>query len=71
MTPSRRIAAISLLSIMLGAVLGLGSPKAAQAEKLPVDCSGRRTDCFSSRTCTEWVDHRCIEITSRFWYWYF
>ncbi len=70
MKPSCRVLAFSLLSILLGAVLGIGSPGTARAEKTPVDCSGRRSDCYTYRSCTEWADHRCLEITTRYWYWY-
>lgn len=70
MTPSRRMIATSLLCLLLGAVLALAGPPNAAAEKLPVDCSGRRSECFTQRTCTQWIDHVCYEITTSKWYWY-
>lgn len=70
MKPSHRTMAFSLLSVMLGAVLGLVGPRNAAAEKLPVDCSGGRADCYIYRVCSEWVNHRCMEIDTRYWYWY-
>jgi len=70
MRPSRKAIAVSLLGIMLGAVLGIGSPGAARAQKTPVDCSGHSSDCFTYRRCTQWVDHQCMEITTDYWYWY-
>jgi hypothetical protein len=71
MTPSRRTLAFTLLSLMLGAVLGLVEPGKAQAEKLPVDCSGRKSDCTTVRNCTQWVNHVCHEYTTNLWYWYY
>jgi len=70
MKPSRTIASISVLGITLGAVFGLSRPRVAQAEKLPVDCSGGRAECYTYRTCSQWVNHRCFEIDTRYWYWY-
>ena len=66
----RRTIAASLLAVLLGGMLGLVGPRTAAAEKLPVDCSGRRSDCFSQRVCTQWIDHVCYEITTSKWYWY-
>lgn len=71
MKPSRRTIAFSLLSVMLGAVLSLTGTGQASAQKLPVDCSGRKTDCTSVRTCSEWHDHVCYEYTTSLWYWYY
>lgn len=70
MKPIRRTIAFSLLSVMLGAVLGLVGPHKATAQKLPVDCSGRRSECTTIRSCSEWHDHVCYEITTSIWYWY-
>jgi hypothetical protein len=67
----RSLALVPLLGGVLGAALALTVPRTAVAEKLPVDCSGRRTSCFERRTCTQWVDHVCTERTTEFWYWYF
>jgi hypothetical protein len=71
MKPSFKVAAVSLLSMLLGAVLGVGNPRAAQAQKLPVDCSGRKSDCHTQRNCTQWSAHTCYEFTTNKWYWYY
>jgi hypothetical protein len=67
----RSLALVPLLGGALGATLALAVPRTMVAEKLPVDCSGRRTSCFERRTCTRWVDHNCTERTTDYWYWYF
>lgn len=37
-------------------------PAPLQAEKLPVDCSGTVTECYTHRTCAEWLqNNRCLE----------
>jgi len=71
MKPIRRTIAFSLLSVMLGAVLGLIGPHKATAQKLPVDCSGRKSPCTTVRVCSEWHDHVCYEYQTNHWYWYF
>lgn len=71
MKPNRRAIAFALLSVLLGAIAGLAGPRKAEAEKLPVDCSGRKTDCKLVKGCTEWHDHVCYEYTSNMWYWYY
>jgi hypothetical protein len=71
MRPSRRIITFSLVSTLLGAVLGLAAPPKARAQKLPVDCSGRKSSCTTVRVCSEWHDHVCYEFQTNFWYWYF
>ncbi len=68
---TRRAIAFSLLSVLLGAIAGLGGPRNAAAQKLPVDCSGRKSDCTTVRTCSEWHEHVCYEYTSNMWYWYY
>jgi hypothetical protein len=66
----RRITAAALASALVGAALGVVLPGRAQAEKLPVDCSGRNTACFDYRTCSWWVNHECWQWTTQYWYWY-
>ncbi len=66
----RRFLVLSVLSFGLGGALALAHPNAAQAEKLPVDCSGRFSTCTTIRNCTQWVDHVCYEFTTDYWYWY-
>jgi hypothetical protein len=67
----RRTIAASLLAVLIGSILGLAGPRRAAAQKLPVDCSGRRSDCFTQRNCTQWLDHVCYEISTSYWYWYY
>lgn len=67
----RRFSLLSLLAFVLGGALALARPGTAQAEKLPVDCSGRKSSCTDVRNCTRWVDHVCYEYTTSYWYWYF
>jgi hypothetical protein len=71
MKPPRRAIAFSLLSVALGAVLSLAGTSRASAQKLPVDCSGRKSDCTTVRSCTEWHEHVCYEYTANMWYWYY
>jgi len=70
MTAVTKAAAVSMLGMLIGAAIALGSPPPVAAEKLPVDCSGRVSECFKNTTCTEWVDHGCRERTTEYWYWY-
>jgi hypothetical protein len=70
MTSARKFLVATLSSLILGGALGLAGPSPAAAQKLPVDCSGRRSDCTTVRVCSEWHDHVCWEYTSSFWYWY-
>ncbi len=70
MRSTRRFLLLAVLGLGLGAALALLHPTTAAAEKLPVDCSGRRSDCTSVRNCTQWQDHVCYEYTTNFWYWY-
>lgn len=67
----RQFLLLFALGFGLGGVLAALSPSPAEAEKLPVDCSGRKTDCTTIRNCTKWVDHVCYEYTTNFWYWYY
>ena len=68
----RSLALIPLLGGILGATLALTLPSTAVAEKLPVDCSGRKTSCFERRQCTRYnSDHQCVERTTDFRYWYY
>ncbi|HWA55977.1 MAG TPA: hypothetical protein VG692_01925 [Gemmatimonadales bacterium] len=62
---------LSAAALVAGGALALIQPTSAQAEKTPVDCSGRRTECTTIRNCTEWHDHVCYELTTSFWYWYY
>jgi hypothetical protein len=70
MTPARKFFITILSSLTLGASLGLADPSSAAAQKLPVDCSGRKSECTTVRVCSEWHDHGCWEYTTSFWYWY-
>jgi hypothetical protein len=70
MRHSRNIAAAALFAALAAGTLTLARPTPAAAEKTPVDCSGRRTDCFLRKECTQWIGHTCYEYTSRMWYWY-
>ncbi len=46
-------------------------PAPLNAQKLPVDCSGRATECYTHRTCAEWVqNNRCLEYHTEVWRWY-
>lgn len=65
------LALFPLVGGLTGAALGLMTPQVAAAEKLPVDCSGRYTDCFERKQCTKYVEHQCTERTTEFWYWYY
>jgi hypothetical protein len=66
------LALIPLASGLTAAVLSLAAPQKVQAEKLPVDCSGRYKDCFERRQCTLYnQDHRCIQRTTDMWYYYY
>lgn len=67
----RKSLLLAVLSLGLGAGFAFFGPSTAQAEKLPVDCSGRKSDCTSVRNCTQWLDHVCYEYTTNFWYWYY
>lgn len=67
----RSLTLAPILGGALGAALALAAPRPAAAEKLPVDCSGRRASCFERRTCTQWTDHNCTERTTEYWYWYY
>lgn len=71
-----RFPSLSLLPLaggLAGAVLGLTVPQVLKAEKarLPVECSGRYTDCFERRVCTKWnSEHACVERTTEIWHYY-
>jgi hypothetical protein len=69
-----RLASLALLPLvggLTGAALGLMTPDTAVAEKLPVDCSGRYTDCFERKLCTRYnAEHNCTERTTEIWHWY-
>jgi hypothetical protein len=67
----RSLAFAPLLAGALGATVALATPRPAAAEKLPVDCSGRRSSCYERRQCTRYVEHVCVERTTEYWYWYF
>ncbi|MFN8651746.1 MAG: hypothetical protein U0133_07570 [Gemmatimonadales bacterium] len=71
MTSIRRFLVLSILSFGLGGTVALVHPSTAEAEKLPVDCSGRFSTCTTIRSCSEWHDHICYEYTTDYWYWYF
>ncbi len=66
----RKTLVLGGLSFALGAGLALVRPTPADAQKLPVDCSGRKSSCTTIRNCTQWLDHVCYEYTTSFWYWY-
>jgi hypothetical protein len=71
-----RFTSLTLLPLaggLAGAALGLTVPQVAQAEKerLPVECSGRYTDCFERKLCTRYnSEHACIERTTEMWHYY-
>lgn len=71
MKPTRRAIAFSLLSVLLGAIAGLGGARNAAAQKLPVDCSGRKSECALIKNCYQWYDHVCYAYETRLWYWYY
>ncbi len=49
----------------------LASPTALRAQKLPVDCSGSKSDCYTHRFCADWVSNeRCREFHTEIWRWY-
>lgn len=67
----RRFLLLSLLSFGAGSAFALAYPSIAEAEKLPVDCSGRKSSCTDVRSCSQWINHVCYEYTTTYWYWYF
>ncbi len=67
----RHLALLPVVAGVLTSALALFAPATAAAEKLPVDCSGRRTSCFEQRTCSRWDAHQCVERTTEYWYWYY
>lgn len=70
MRPSS-LALLPLAAGLTGAVLGLTVPQTAAAEKLPVDCSGKYTDCFERKLCTKYnAEHACVERTTEYWHYY-
>lgn len=66
------LALIPLAGGLTGALIGLSVPQTVQAEKrLPVECSGRYTDCFERRVCSRYnSDHECIERITEIWHYY-
>lgn len=54
---------------LLAGLAGGWAVRPAQAEKLPVDCSGRVGLCYEYSRCTE-GSLRCTEWTTTYWYWY-
>lgn len=69
-----RIRPLALLPVLVGIVstaLALTVAQPAAAEKLPVDCSGRRASCYERRSCTLYSSHVCTERTTEYWYWYY
>ncbi len=68
---TRHLAVLPHMAGLLTTALALVVPRPAAAEKLPVDCSGRRASCYEKRSCTLWSDHVCTERTTEYWYWYY
>ncbi len=67
----RQLALIPAAGLLAGTAIAGLAPRPAQAEKLPVDCSGRKTSCYEQRSCSQWINHVCYEYTSYFWQWYY
>ncbi len=54
---------------VLAGLAGGGALRPAEAQKLPVDCSGRASLCYEYSRCTEGTV-RCTEWPVTYWYWY-
>lgn len=66
------LALIPLVGAITGVAIAVATPQPVAAEKLPVDCSGRYTDCFEQRQCTKYnAEHVCTERTVLIWHWYY
>lgn len=61
-----------LAGTALAALTGLiARPAPLTAQKLPVDCSGAKTECYTHRACSEWIqNNRCLEYHTEVWRWY-
>jgi hypothetical protein len=56
-------------SLILGVVTG-ADIHPAWAQKVPVDCSGRTSICYTYDRCSGYEGTWCTEWTTTWWYWY-
>jgi hypothetical protein len=72
MSASRHYLPWAVAGLLGAAVAGVAlTPARAQAEKLPVDCSGRGPLCKEIIRCEEYVNvTRCGTYETIYWYWY-